>query len=30
MNFVNYYRKLTPRLSEMTYPLNQLLKKRKK
>ena len=30
MNFVNYYRKLIPELSEMTYLLNQLLKKEKK
>ena len=30
INFVNYYRKLTLKLSEMTYSLNQLLKKGKK
>ena len=30
MDFVNYYRKLTPGLSEMTYSLNQLLKKERK
>ena len=30
MGFVNYYRKLTFKLSEAAYPLNQLLKKKKK
>ena len=30
MDFVNYYRKLTFKLSETVYSLNQLLKKRKK
>ena len=30
MNFVNYYYKLTSRLSKTTYLLNQLLKKKKK
>ena len=30
MDFVNYYRKLTPKLLETAYPLNQLLKKKRK
>ena len=30
MDFVNYYRKLTSRLSEIAYLLNQLLKKKRK
>ena len=30
MDFVNYYRKLTSRLSKITYLLNQLLKKERK
>ena len=30
MDFTNYYRKLTLRLSKTAYPLNQLLKKKKK
>ena len=30
MSFVNYYYKFVPELSEITYLLNQLLKKKKK
>ena len=30
MDFINYYRKLTFKLLEVTYLLNQLLKKKKK
>ena len=30
MGFTNYYRKLTPKLSETAYSLNQLLKKERK
>ena len=30
MDFINYYRKLILKLSKITYPLNQLLKKKRK